>query len=314
MDEPKTRSVEIQAIVLTTMLFVLPAVNHGFDGLRIIVPLVPFYFSLAQGEQTARKTIGLALLAGALISGILGNFSSILYAFFLLPAGFSLVASSKRQLHPVWAGAITTLLILMAWAFGGILYWLATQGNPYIDALTALDKAFDNVAASYQSQKLAPDVAREINRAINQARVTVPRLFPAILVISALVVTWLNMVIGNNLLKKNVNQAPWPAYRFWRLPENLVWLLIVAGIGIIIFQGSSSLFIDMLLILISLYVMQGRAVMQAMFVRWKVPTLARIFIYVICVLQTFSVLLLAVLGIIDVWKDLGKIYPEIEQN
>lgn len=308
MDDHKTWPVEIQAVVLTTLLFVLPAVNHGFDGLRIIVPLVPFYFSLAKGKVAARKIIALALIGSVVIGGLFGNFSSILYALFLLPAGFSLAESSKRKLHPVWAGGITTLLILMAWGIGAILYWLATQANPYLDALAAMDKAFDNLAASYQGQDISPDMAREITKAIGQARVTVPRLFPAILAISALLVAWLNMLIGNTLLKKGGFKAPWPPYRFWRLPENLVWLLIVAGGGIIIFQGSTPLFLNMLLILLSLYVMQGVAVMQAMFIRWKVPIMARVFIYGICILQTFSILVIAVIGIIDVWKDLGQIY------
>jgi len=174
-----------------------------------------------------------------------------------------------------------------------------------------MDKALEAMAATYQNKNLAPDMAREIERAINQARIKIPAIFPAILTISALLVGWLNIVIGNRLIRKAGLATAWPPYLYWRLPANLVWLLIAATAGLIIFSGAlGTIFLNMLLVIVSIYVMQGLAVMQAMFKRWSVPKMARVFIYAIILLQTFSVLLLAVLGVMDVWKDLGKIYPE----
>ncbi len=315
MDADKTRVADLNAIVLTSLLFALPSIHSGFDGLRTLIPLVPFYYSLKKGDKQARRIISIALAIGGVTSAVLGNFSSILYVLFLLPAGFSLVQSSRLRLPVAWAGGITSLLIMLAWLIGGLLYWIGSQSNPYVEALNAMDKAFESMAASYQGQDLAPDIAHDVDRAISQARVKVPALFPSILIISALLVSWLNMVIGNRLLRKGGFQAPWPRYRYWRLPDNLIWLLIVAAGGVIIFSGSlATFFLNMLLVLISIYVMQGLAVMQAMFERWTVPKMARVFIYAIICFQTFSVLLLAVLGVMDIWKDLGKIKPEIPEQ
>ncbi|MEN8139892.1 MAG: DUF2232 domain-containing protein [Thermodesulfobacteriota bacterium] len=313
MDETKTK--ELAAFIISTLIFALPAIHQGFDWLRTIIPLIPFYYCLVLGEKEARRLIGLALGLSALLGLLLGNFSSSVYALLLLPAGFSLARSGKLGRSPAWSGGVTTLLVLLAWLFGGLLQWTVTDINPYQGALTALDQGFETMATTYQGQDMGAEMERDIQRAIAQARAKMPAIFPAILVMAALVVSWLNLVIGNRLLRKGGKNPPWPRFRNWRLPDNLIWLLIAATSGLIVFSGSlGNVFLNMVLVLISIYVIQGLAVLQAMFKRWSVPILVRAIIYALIGLQTFSVPLLAVLGVMDIWKDLGNIYPDQGQQ
>lgn len=310
--EDKTGSGNVQAIVLTSLMFGLPAASPGFDWLRIFIPLLPFYFLHSRGQRQTKQIINISLACASLAAILLGNPIAILYAVLLLPAGYSMIQSSAQKRHPSVATGLVTLLIILAWVVGGFSLWMASKVNPYTEMLTVMDKAFVSMIQHYQSQDLAPDLAQDIKYGLEQARQQMPAILPAILLISALLVGWLNMVMGNRLLRKKGFQPPWPAYRYWRVPENSVWLLIVAAAGFILLRTSTIgiLFLNMLLVLGAIYVLQGLAVTQAMFERWSVPTLARAFIYAMIAFQTFSVLLLAIIGIIDTWKDLGNIYQD----
>jgi uncharacterized protein YybS (DUF2232 family) len=52
-----------------------------------------------------------------------------------------------------------------------------------------------------------------------------------------------------------------------------------------------------------LYFFQGLAVLIHMLDKWKVPLYLRLLILVILVLQSYSLLFLAVVGVADVWLD-----------
>jgi uncharacterized protein YybS (DUF2232 family) len=62
------------------------------------------------------------------------------------------------------------------------------------------------------------------------------------------------------------------------------------------------------LLLISgwLYFFQGLAVLIALFERWRVPVLVRIMLYFVLFIQSYSLILLAVLGLSDVWLNMRR--------
>lgn len=304
-----------RAIALTSLLCGLPAFSPVFELLRSIIPLAPFYFSVTLGQKVGRQVCLFAFIVTVLISLFVNDIGNAILPLTLFPVGFMLAWAMKKRKSVAWTGLAATLLVLLGWLIGGLFFWEVTGLSPYNEGLTSLDRAFAAMADMYKtSGSFSPDVVADIERSFDQARQKLPRIFPALLVISAIIVSWLNMALGNRLLEHHAPaRTIWPPYRCWRLPENLVWLVILAGIFTILpVTGIRTLGMNGLLILAIIYFFQGLAVLFSMMTRWDAPRPIRVFIYIFIFIQTYSIILLAVLGIVDIWKDLGKIYKEEE--
>jgi len=139
---------------------------------------------------------------------------------------------------------------------------------------------------------------------------------PGVLACITLLITWFTMVIGNRMLHKNTGSGPWPEYRFWALPEKLVWALIVSAILVVLpMEPGRTIGLNVLMITGLLYCFQGAAIMLFYFSKWSVPLFLRTLIYVLLFFQTFGVILLGILGIADVWTDLRRLNStEQEKN
>ncbi len=304
-----------RAIALTTLLCGLPALSPVFEVLRTFTPLAPFYFSVTLGQKTGRQVCLYAFIIAGLFSLLVDDIGNAIFPLTLFPVGFILAWAMEKRKTVAWAGLMATVIVLLGWLLGGLFFWQSTGLNAYSEGLKAMDQAFAAMAEMYKtSGNFPPDVVADIERGFDQARQKLPRIFPALLVMSATIISWLNMALGNRLLGRHASKRTvWPPYRFWRLPENLVWLVILAGILFIMpVTGIKTVGQNALLILGTVYFFQGLAVLFAMLERWDAPRPIRVFIYIFIFIQTYSIVLLAALGIVDIWKDLGKIYKEEE--
>jgi uncharacterized protein YybS (DUF2232 family) len=304
-----------RAIVLTSLFCGLPAISPVFDLLRTFIPLAAFYFSVTQGQKAGHHICLVSFIIAGLVSLFARDIGNAIFPLTLFPVGFILAWAMEKRKTVAWAGLSATLLVLLGWVIGGLLFWQSTGLNPYTEGLAAMDQAFATMAETYKtSGNFPPDVVAEIERGIDQARQKLPRIFPALLVMSAIFISWLNLALGNRLIERHApKQTVWPPYRFWRLPENLVWLLILAGFFMIMpVSALKTIGLNSILILGCIYFFQGLAVLFAMLARWDAPRPIRVFIFIFIFIQTYSIVLLAVLGIIDTWKDLGNIYNEEE--
>ncbi len=277
--------------------------------------MAPFYFSVTLGHKVGRQVCLFAFIIAGLVSLFANDIGNAIFPLTLFPVGLMLAWAMEARKTLAWSGLAATLLVLVGWLIGGLFFWQSTGLNPYKAGLAAMDQSFVAMADMYKtSGDFPPDVVADIERGFDQARQKLSRIFPALLVMSAIVVSWLNMALGNRLLHRHApERTVWPPYRFWRLPENLVWLVIVAAILMLLPVSSlKTLGMNGLLILGIIYFFQGLAVLFAMLERWNAPRPVRVFIYIFIFIQTYSIVLLAVLGIVDIWKDLGKIYKEEE--
>jgi uncharacterized protein YybS (DUF2232 family) len=131
---------------------------------------------------------------------------------------------------------------------------------------------------------------------------------------SIVLIVWLNMMVSTWLLHKVwPDKSPWQEYRYWRLPDQCVWLLI-AGVGLaLIGEGyiqTTGYTVAVLMALI--YFFQGTAVFAHLLHRWNVPAIWRFFLYFIVAAQSYGMLLLTVIGIADTWADFRKLAQDDE--
>ena len=315
--EEPNRSQIIRGILLTALCCALPALSTGFDWLRTFIPLAPFCFCVLLGQQVGRKVTLFGFLVAVAFSIVVGNSGNIIYPLTLLPVGIGLALTVEWKYSPAKAGFVTTALILAGWFISGFFYYITTGNNPYSEGLQAMDQAFAGLTNMYKTSSDIPeDILRDVVKGIATMRQVTPTIFPSLLIATAIFTSWVNMVLGNRIIRNSDSGITiWPVFKYWRISEDLIWILIIAGISFLIPLSSiKALGINLLLIMGTIYFLQGVAVLLAVLDRFNTPKPMRFLIYVLLVVQTYSVFIIAIVGIIDVWKDLGKIYSQPKES
>ena len=315
--DERNKTLVIRAILITSVCCTLPALSTGFDWLKTFIPLAPFCFCVLLGQQTGRRIAFFAFLVSVAVSIIAGNYAHIIFPLTLLPVGIGLGFVAEARYSPARSGATITALILAGWVIGGILVYTITGHNPYHTGLQAMDQAFIGLQEMYKNNSDIPeDVMRDVLQGVETMRRATPAIFPSLLIATAIFTSWVNMALGNRILRNSkAKRIVWPPFKYWRISENLVWLLIIAGVATLIpVTAIKVVGLNLLLTLGTVYFFQGVAVVLALMDRFKTPKPVRFLIYVLLVVQTYSIFMIAIIGIIDVWKDLGKIYAEPESK
>lgn len=182
--------------------------------------------------------------------------------------------------------------------------------NPYKYLLEMLDLGFQQSLEFYTSKEagLPPDMMFSLQEVISGLRKAIPVLLPGLLASALVVTVWVNMIVSNTLVKHFSKVGlPWGEYSTWKLPEQLVWVPITAltvmliGKGDLLYTGGWLLMLSGLL-----YFFQGLAIFIALLERWNVPVYIKWTLYFILIIQSYGVLILALLGISDIWFNFRK--------
>ena len=143
---------------------------------------------------------------------------------------------------------------------------------------------------------------------VEKLRTLMPRIMPGLLLVTLVNTVLFNMALGQYLLKRKAQElSPWPPFIEWRLPEKLVAMVIISGIFILMPGGFlQNIGFNLALLAGTLYLFQGLAVLTALLNKWNVPLSLRILIFLLVIFQAFGIIILAVLGLADVWADFRK--------
>jgi uncharacterized protein YybS (DUF2232 family) len=93
----------------------------------------------------------------------------------------------------------------------------------------------------------------------------------------------------------------------WKVAENLIWVLIGSGAGVLLLQGAwYRLALNVLLVVLAVYLLQGLAILSYFFNAKGVPPVFRVLGYFL-VVASFPLRILATgVGIFDLWIDFRK--------
>jgi uncharacterized protein YybS (DUF2232 family) len=184
------------------------------------------------------------------------------------------------------------------------------QMNPYTELLRELEAGLTSSLMIYEeSAELAPETLQGVRSAVEAFRDYLPKILPGLLVSGILAITWLNVALGNLLLqRRDRTLSSWPEYNAWKLPETMVWLVILGGISVFLLPVPlSSMGLNLLIICLTVYFFQGLAIIANLMNRWSVPRLIRVLIYALIFIQTYGIIVLSFLGLVDVWVDIRKL-------
>lgn len=291
--------------LLLAAVFFLPSLQPSFFGMINGILAVPVLYTLrSSGPGRGAVILRNALLIAGGGALLLQQIEVFLFSLTLVPLGFSLHQSADAGESAAVAGCKGAIVLALSWFVFWAVYGVLTEIHPYRQLVELLDAGFAQTYEIYsKNTELSADVLLSLEQAVTQLRELVPRVLPGVLAGTVLLTVWMNMVAANIFLGlKTPENTPWPGYNTWRLPEQLVWMpivssvLILTGFGVVRDVG-----INLILVSGLVYFFQGVAVFIHLLDRWKVPRYIRVLLYCILVIQSYGLLLLAVLGIADVW-------------
>ena len=311
MNEEKAENIKyVQHILLVTAVILLPGLLGALFGwVHGLLPLLIFYYLKRYGRIKGKKFIlfgcVLACVAG-LAFQVLGQ---LLFSLTLIPLGFILADSTDNGDSINLAGIKGTLALIASWVLVTSMLTFGLEQHPYILLINSLNQGMDEAIKYYKDNSSVPaETLYLLEQTFVQMKLWIPKVMPGILTCITVLITWFTMAIGNRMLHKNTGSGPWPEYRFWLLPERLVWILIVSAIFVVMpMEPGRTIGINILMVSGLLYCFQGISIMLFYFSKWNVPLFLRTLIYVLLFFQTFGVVLLGILGVADVWFDIRRL-------
>jgi uncharacterized protein YybS (DUF2232 family) len=301
---------DLPRIAIITVVFIFPVFLGQLGMLRLLTPLPIFYFLLTAGWQKGNALIIKGVIAAGIISLVLGHLPEYIVSCTLLPVGYVLAKAALETSSMSKAGFNAAVALAATWCISVFVVGIYTNTNPYSETLAVIDKIIASSSEIYQqSTDTSAETAFQIEKAIEQIRQIIPVIFPALLMITVVTTVWINILIGIWLLKKHGGMTPcqWTEYSLWRLPDQLVWVVIAAGIGLLLpAQPISHISLNLILVLCTLYFFQGMAILTYYLAKWAVPKPFRYFIYLLVCIQAYGMLFLAFAGLLDVWFDFRK--------
>ena len=301
----------IKGSVVTATLFLafmyLPVFGM-IPGLFATLPGV--YYALKHGRGTG---LALVLATSALLAAVADPASLAIY---LLQAGIMSLALSEFLIRLkggarsiVYAVAINLTAITVAAA----LYGYYTGADLHAKVIKGVEASITQTASLYQKAGITGDELKALDESMHQAGALIVTIYPALVTVALGLVASCNLM----LLSRVASRFRLPVYlgdfRKYRNPEPLVWLLILAGFGMLAQQSLIHLAaLNVLIVLGTLYMVQGCAVVSHFFSTFKVPSFVRLFVCLLLILQPFMALAVAALGIFDLWGDFRS--PNKQQN
>ncbi len=288
------------ALCLVSLLLALAGATIPVAGVffALLIPLPLIILFSIHGRLIA--VLGMVALWASL-AALLGQGAAwIVFVEFGLSAAV-LGEARRRDWTPersVAAGGLTMIV-------GTLLAFLSLSwsvGSPIEYLVDRVDRAIQDTMALYARMGLSADEAG----ALSISGATVRRLFlvtsPGLLVAAALLTTFANYFLARTAVSR-ASDSSGPSQGFaWTMPDWLVWLFIASAVlfltGLPVIKEIG---LNGLIIMMTLYFLQGLAIAAFWSRRLGLPPLVGILGVVLLLLQPLLVLLLAGVGLFDTW-------------
>lgn len=292
-------------LLLFSALFFVPALSPSLFGwLNGLLAAPVFYLLTVNGFRSGLKRLYLSLLVAGIGALLVHRLDLFLFSLTLIPLGCSLFKSAANLESAAVSGGKGVAVLGLTWLIFWGVYGAVMGINPYSNLLEMLNLGFQQSLEFYTSEAgLPPEMVHTLQEVTIGMKKAMPALLPGLLASALVITVWINMVTSNSLAIHFCNGVlPWGKYSTWKLPDQLVWVPITAitilliGTGNLQYTGGW-----MLLIAGLLYFFQGLAVFIALLERWNVPVYLKWVLYFFLIVQSYGMIILALLGISDTW-------------
>lgn len=297
------------ALLITLAVWILPIVSLELMWLQFFAPLPVFYYLVKLNRGQFINTLSGALLLAGITAMAAGGATAFFFTATMLPAGYLLAKAVADGTDPVWAGFKALIALLLGWSLWMMLYGMIYHANLYQEILKSLDLGLAAAGKTFmESSDLPAEHVLALETTISRLRDLVPHILPGLLLTTMLYTVFFNMISGLWLLKKSSTcDLGWPPFTTWRLPDKLVATVIIAGILMLLPDGIfKDIGLNLIILVGTIYLFQGLAVLGFLLDKWQVATPLRILIFLLIVFQAYGIIILVVFGLADVWANFRK--------
>jgi len=299
------RLLTIVGAALVSTGLMLGGALFGVPGVLLTL-LVPVPAAWAQMRAGLTAGFGAVLLtaAAALWAGGVEGLGAYLLQFglvalllpWLLRRGVAWDRAVAITVLTVVAVAATTLLLVAARGGQSIPQLVDAYVASEVDqARTFLDTSQLPTAQQREMEAFLADFARFLGQA-----------YAGIATVACTLMVLLTVWCLSRLTGREQPLAG-PPFRTWKAPEKLVWVLIVAGFLQVFAPGmAGAIGLNLLVVLILVYYLQGLAVVTHLFERRQLPALMRGAAYFLILFVSPLPLMVAGVGLFDLWIDFRK--------
>lgn len=277
--------VEFFCAVPLAVLTARQGVGKGFSALFVTLILLSMLISPI---PALRLTLGFGICGVTLGWGVRKNFGAVRIFFTLM-----VIASAAQVL---------TLALLIA----------LVDVNLIETQIEMLRESFAESFQMYESLGVDPEQIAEAKTQVEPAIQTLVLLMPTIIMLSALVNTVAVWLTTHWIFPKLQMKIPTlPPFAEWRFPVLFLYTAIIGGLGLYwgITRGWTEIqeiALNLMIVSMLIGLVQGLALLSAVFDRYKISKLLRRLIYVVLILNMFLVQLVAITGLIDMIFDYRK--------
>ena len=311
MRKSVTPTIEGGLLVAITVILGLIAVYVPLIGM-----LVEFFFALPLAVLTARQGTGKGLTALfvslLLLSMLISPIPAIRLALGFGVCGVALGWCVRKNF-----GAVRIFFTIMVVASAAQVFTLglliAIMDVNLIDTqIEMLRESFSESFAMYESLGVDPQRISEAKAQVEPALQALAFLMPSFLMLTALINSVAMWLTAHWIFPKLQMKIPTlPPFAQWRFPVLFLYTAIIGGLSMYwgVTRGWTEIqLISLNLTAVSILIglLQGLALLSAVFDRYKVSTFMRRIIYVILFLNLFLLQLVAITGLIDMIFDYRK--------
>ncbi len=297
----------VGSFVLFAAYLVVPPIGI-FSG--VLAPFPVAYNRLVHG-----RTASVIVLLGSTtaVTGLFGIFAGSLYLGMCAMTGFFMPELLTRHVTASRALFWTTAANLLIFVAGVVCYGVVSGTNLQQVLSAEVTESLKQAVILYEKGGVSGEELDVVKRSMTTAAELLQRLYPAC--ITALFVA----IAGCNLLlirKSTVTLCPHlliGEFKTFRSPDLLVWPLILTGFALLLPDSLLTVpALNLLLVICLVYFFQGMAVVSAMTAKNSVPSLLRVILYALLIIQPYLVALITGIGLFDLWVDFRT--PKTQEN
>jgi uncharacterized protein YybS (DUF2232 family) len=287
-------------------------------SLSVFLPIVGFIFSLFiplpiifyRAKLGRPRGASVPLIAIVLMAFVFGGLSiDLLFFAGLMLLGFVMGEMFEKPASVEATIGATSAIVIGAGLVGLLFYSLASQTS-----ILALVSAYvaTNLELSlklYEGIGIPQESIDMIVNASDRIQYVLVRIMPAIMAASTLFVAWINLIAVRPLmLSRGMVFPDFGRLNHWRAPDPLIWGVIVCGVVMLTpATGIRLLGINGLLVLLTVYFIQGIAILSFYFEKKGLPRFVRVVLYTMIAFQQLFLLIVIGIGLFDMWVNFRKI-------
>lgn len=287
-------------------------------SLSVYIPVVGFIFSMFiplpiifyRAKLGRRYGAVVPLIAIALMGLVFGGLTiDMLFFSGLMLLGFVMSEMLEKPLSVEMTVGATCSIVLGIGLFGILLFSMARSTG-----ILALVSAYvaTNLELSlklYQGIGIPQETIDTIASSLDRIQYVLVRIMPSLAAASTLFVAWTNLIVARPMmLRRGLTFPDFGRLNHWRAPDPLIWGVIACGLVMLTpATGIRLLGINGLLLLLTIYFIQGIAIVSFYFEKKGLPRSVRVVLYTMIAFQQLFLLVIICIGLFDMWFNFRRI-------